>query len=66
MTDLLTPKNVAELGIMSYVKQWQERKAGRLNHYKIGKKIFYSQAHIETYLKACEQCKESESLRNDA
>lgn len=63
---LYTPNNIAELGILSLVKQWQERKSGRLKHYKIGKKILYSHAHIEAYLQSCEQTNETTAMEDAA
>jgi response regulator of citrate/malate metabolism len=52
---LFTPKGLAETGIISTVKQWMERKNGRLNCYRIGSKVLYSQKHINEYLALCEQ-----------
>ncbi len=51
---LYTPKEIAERGIMSPVKQWQERKAGRLQAYRIGRKVLYGQRHLDAYFAACE------------
>lgn len=51
---LYTPNEIAEQGIMSLVKQWQERKSGRLLCYRIGKKILYSQKHLDAYFALCE------------
>jgi len=51
---LYTPNDLAECGIMSHVKQWQERKAGRLQAYRIGRKVLYGQRHLDAYFAACE------------
>ncbi len=51
---LFTPNELAEQGIMSHVKQWQERKAGRLQCYRIGRKILYAQRHLDRYFARCE------------
>jgi hypothetical protein len=51
---LYTPKDIAERGIMSHVKQWQERKAGRLLAYRVGRKVLYGQRHLDAYFAACE------------
>jgi hypothetical protein len=50
MIEFLTPKQLAEQGVMSLVKQWQERKAGRLRCYRAGRKILYTEAHLIAYL----------------
>lgn len=50
----LTPKQLATTGIISLVKQWEERKAGRLQCYRIGAKVLYGQKHINDYLSLCE------------
>jgi hypothetical protein len=52
---LRTPQELADAGIMSRDRQWQERKRGRLKFYQLGRKIFYSDQHIKEYLAACEQ-----------
>ncbi len=49
-----TPNEIAECGIMSHVKQWQERRAGRLHAYRIGRKILYGQRHLDAYFAGCE------------
>lgn len=49
-----TPNDLAEIGIMSQVKQWQERKAGRLQCYRVGRKILYGQHHLDAYLALCD------------
>ena len=51
---LYTPNDLAEKGVMSLVKQWQERKAGRLQCYRIGRKILYGQHHLDAYFALCE------------
>ncbi len=50
-----TPNELAEQGIMSLVKQWQERRAGRLGAYRIGVKILYGQHHLDSYLALCDK-----------
>lgn len=52
---LYTPQDIANLGLLSLVLQWQLRKSGKLPHYRIGRKILYSQAHLDGYLATCEQ-----------
>lgn len=48
---LITPKELDEKKIISTVKQCTERKAGRLNCYRVGSRVLYSwQKHIEPYL----------------
>ena len=44
-----TPNELADGGIMSLVKQWQERKAGRLQCYRIGRR-FYTDKSIWTLI----------------
>lgn len=61
---LYTPNELAERGIMSLVMQWQERKSGRLPHYRIGRKVLYSQRHLDSYFAGCERGAESESKDN--
>ncbi len=51
---LYTPNEVAERGIMSLVKQWQERKSGRLGAYRLGRKVLYGQKHLDAYFKLCD------------
>jgi hypothetical protein len=51
---LYTPNDLSESGIMSHVKQWQERKSGRLQCYRIGRKILYGQRHLDAYFSLCE------------
>jgi hypothetical protein len=63
---LYTPNDVAQMGIMSLVMQWQERKSGRLPHYRIGRKILYAQKHLDSYFASCERGVESESERDVA
>lgn len=63
---LYTPNDVARMGIMSLVMQWQERKSGRLPHYRIGRKVLYSQRHLDSYFAGCERGVESESKDNAA
>lgn len=51
---LYTPKQLAARGILSLVTQWKERDRKRLKFYQFGRKIFYSEAHIQEYLSLCE------------
>jgi len=51
---LYTPNDLAENGIMSHVKQWQERTAKRLGFLRLGRKILYKQSHLDAYFAACE------------
>lgn len=51
---LFTPKQLAQRGIMSLVRQWQERRSGRLGYFQLGRRIFYSQKHLSDYLADCE------------
>ncbi len=51
---LYTPNELAECGIMSLVRQWQERKFGRLQCYRLGRKILYGQKHLDAYFALCE------------
>jgi hypothetical protein len=57
---LYTPNEVAESGIMSLVKQWQERKAKRLDAYYMGRKILYGQKHLDAYFASCDSSKANE------
>ncbi len=50
----LTPNQLAKMGIISLVKQWEERKIGKLKCYRIGAKVLYGQKHIDDYLSLCE------------
>ncbi|MCA1623908.1 MAG: helix-turn-helix domain-containing protein [Acidobacteria bacterium] len=52
---LFTPKELDEKKIISTVKQWQERKSGRLKCYRIGKKILYSEQHLRHYFEQSEK-----------
>ena len=49
-----TPNELAKTGLISLVKQWEERKRGRLKCYRIGAKVLYGQKHIQDYLELCE------------
>ena len=57
---LYTPKELADLKILSLVQQWKERKAGRLKCYRIGKKILVGQKHLSDYLALCESSEGNE------
>ena len=63
---LYTPNDIARMGIMSLVMQWQERKMGRLPHYRIGRKVLYSQRHLDSYFAGCERGGEDTHGRNAA
>jgi hypothetical protein len=63
---LYTPNDLAEGGIMSHVKQWQERKAGRLQCYRVGRKILYGQRHLDAYFALCESSGEQKAGIPDA
>jgi len=63
---LYTPNDVARMGIMSLVMQWQERKSGRLPHYRIGRKVLYAQRHLDSYFATCERGGERTSGRDAA
>lgn len=52
---LITPNELASMGILSLVGQWQLRKSGALQHYRVGRKILYSQRHIDAFLANCER-----------
>ena len=52
--EMVTPNELAEQGLISKVKQWEERKSGRLKCYRIGSKVLYSKKHIDDYLALCE------------
>ena len=52
---LITPNQLANMGILSLVAQWQLRKSGALQHYRVGRKILYSQRHIDGFLANCER-----------
>lgn len=64
--NLYTPNEVAHMGIMSLVMQWQERKSGRLPHYRIGRKILYAQKHLDSYFASCEQSAEIKNEKDAA
>lgn len=51
---LYTPKQLDEERIISLVQQWKERRSGRLKCYRIGRKILYSERHLEDYFALCE------------
>jgi len=62
---LFTPKELAEMKILSLVQQWKERKKGRLHCYRVGRKIMYSSKHISDFLALCESSAQSEEAKND-
>ena len=47
--DVIEPKHLEEKKIMSKTFQYYEREAGRLGHFRVGKKVFYTRQHIENY-----------------
>lgn len=51
LKDLKTPRELEIKKILSQTTQWWERNAGRLKFYRIGNKIYYSDAHIEDFFK---------------
>lgn len=51
---LFTPQEIADNRILSLPKQWKERKSGRLKCYRLGRKILYSEGHLNAYLALCE------------
>lgn len=53
--DLLSPKDLAGAHIISISKQHEERRAGRLKHVRIGRKVAYLKHHLTEYLALCEQ-----------
>lgn len=53
--ELTTPNQLASAEVgLSLVKQWQERKLGKLKFLRVGKKIYYSRAHLSEYFANCE------------
>lgn len=44
-----TPNDLAEKGIMSKTKQWQERENGSLKCFRVGKKVLYTDKHLQDY-----------------
>lgn len=44
-----TPNDIAEKGIMSKTKQWQERENGNLKCFRVGKKVLYTEKHLQNY-----------------
>jgi hypothetical protein len=54
LENLITPKELAERGVLSLVTQWKERNRGRLKFYQIGRKILYDERHISDFLTLCE------------
>jgi hypothetical protein len=51
---LYSPKEIAELKILCLASQWKERRCGRLHCYRLGRKIFYGQKHLDDYFALCE------------
>lgn len=50
-----TPNDLAEKRIMSKTKQWQERESGRLKCFRVGKKVLYTEKHLQDYFELSEQ-----------
>ncbi len=50
--ELFSPKQLAETGLLSLVSQWHMRRAGKLTHLRIGRKIFYRASDIETLIES--------------
>lgn len=48
---------------LSRMTAWRLRNSGRLSHYRIGNRVFYSQRHIEEFLEANEE-KATRLVRN--
>ena len=46
---LLTPKEVAESGLISLVKQWDLRRRGLLEFIRVGRRIFYSEEALNRF-----------------
>jgi len=55
-----TPKELDEKKILSLVQQWKERKDGRLNCFRVGRKILYSERHLTDYFALCETSNKEE------
>ena len=51
LSNLKTPRELETKKILSQTTQWRERNAGRLKFYRVGNKIYYSDAHIEDYFR---------------
>lgn len=51
---LYTPKELDKQKILSLVQQWKERERGRLQCYRIGRKILYGEHHLTEYFALCE------------
>jgi hypothetical protein len=52
---LATPKDLADKNIMSLAYQWRQRKKGKLKFYQVGRKILYSEKHLQDFFASCEQ-----------
>lgn len=63
---LYTPRELDGWGIISTVKQWQERKSGRLGYLAIGRKILYLQRHLDAYFALCEAEAQEDNAQNAA
>jgi hypothetical protein len=61
---IYTPNDLEELGLLSRVKQWQERKAKRLPYLAIGRKIVYLPRHLEIYYTLCEREAQGRGAKN--
>lgn len=63
---LYTPNDLADSGIFSQVKQWQERTAKRLGFLRLGRKILYRQSHLDAYFASCESAAQKGDVRDAA
>lgn len=56
-----TPNDLANKGIMSKTKQWQERECGRLKCFRVGKKVLYTEKHLQDYFEMSEKSLEQQA-----
>jgi excisionase family DNA binding protein len=52
--ETMTEKEAAKALGLSLVTLWNLRKAGKLGYYKVGRRIMYSQKHLDEFLKSAE------------
>ncbi len=50
-----TPNDLADKGVMSKTKQWQERESGKLKCFRVGKKVLYTERHLQDYFETSEK-----------
>ncbi len=55
-----TPTELDKMHILSNVTQWKLRSEGKLRYFKIGRKILYSQTHLDEFF-ASSECKGAEA-----